>query len=232
MLNRVEERFYKRQKKKILDKCTHEGNCRCRRKVKWILNKIEANIPLKYIRYGFKNMTHPDIQKAKKAIQFYVKNLDVYFDEGEGYYLHGSPGLGKTAFGTIILSYALSKGFTIYYEEFADLVEFYTKAWDKQGDAKEEIRHAFVDKVYESDFLMIDGLGLEIKSSIGTSIMERVVRTRVNYNLPTIYASRLSLDTLCENHFKSKALLSLITESINNEITLVGKDARKKGKNK
>ena len=231
MLNKIQKRYLLRQKKKIMVKCNHQDYCRCKRKVKWIRNKIEANIPLKYILYGFKDMNAKDVKEIKISIQLYVKKLHSYFEEGTGYYLSGKEGLGKTAFGTIALSYALSKGYSIHYEEFTDLIEFYTRAWDKQGNERDEIKADFVESIYESDFLMIDGLGQEIPSKININILERVVRTRVNYNLPTIYASRLPMDIFCENHLKSKALLSLLTGSVK-EVNFEGKDYRKEKQKK
>ena len=227
-LNKLQRKYLLRRKEELLKDCKHTGMCECRKVFHLEMKKVKANIPFKYINFELKDVTHQAIKTEKELVKSYIKSQAKYYKEGRGLYMWGQPGLAKTALGTIILSYALRKGYSAHYIEFQDLAEFYTKAWDFSGDERREIKEDYDEKINHVDFLMIDNLGQEIDTKINPNILEKVIRFRVYHQLPIIYTSNKKLSVYCRNLKSSSGIIhSLFAESIQREIEFQGADFRK-----
>ncbi len=198
-MNEIQRRYLKRRKEEIFSRCNHdEMDCVCKRKFRREMKLImEGNIPIRYIKLKFCDITHPSLKAHKKMVMKYCKDYKRYFKEGIGFYFYGSTGLGKTALGILILKYVREKGKSVYFIDLKDLVMRYTSIWNEVGEKKKEYQDKFEKEILSVDYLMIDGLGLDINSKMIYDIMEKVMTTRVNGNLPTILTARHSIDTFC-----------------------------------
>lgn len=161
---------------------------------------------------------HDDIESAVKS---YIFDLPANYVVGQGLFLLGSNGTGKSHIASIILQIAYKKRFTIRYTTLNSLVPLGVKSG--YSEDAEEMYYEFL----KADFLVIDEIGKEQEGEkrANVTILEEVLRYRNMKELPTILITNLQIEDFSERYGKS--IISLIMQRFM-DITISGEDFRKK----
>jgi len=164
--------------------------CECYKKYFSTLSIITAGIPLKYRSFTFDDFNSVTLRKSVNKLKNYIEMLDKNKSNGTGLYLFGNSGTGKTSLGCLVMLEALKHGYSCYF----CVVDQYRKSL---FESNSEV----LDKIRNSQFLMIDDIGREFQDSKGfiESYLDDLVRHRTDNLTPTIITSNLSESTATDS---------------------------------
>jgi len=194
--------------------------CDCERQLQLHKHYLAAGIGMPYQRL---NWTDLESEEVAKAVEEYVENTE-FLKRGVGLFLTGGLGTGKTLAATLCLKKFIRDGFTCFATTFSEMVELYTAGWHS-----DEERTYFHRKVVESQVLLLDDVGRELKrkNRLSETTFDSVLRTRVQHGRSTIITTNLSMNELERGY--GGAVMSLLSErSIG--IEAQGSDYRKRAK--
>jgi len=197
--NRYLDRLY-RTTVQVCPKCKGSGAaCACRDFYEFEVKKAVSHIPRSLSNFTMDSLQSPHVQKAKKAVSLYIKDIKKNYDNGIGLFLWSKgTGTGKTSLGVITLMDALKNKYSVYYTTLEECVQLTTEGWFDKTKVGE-----FEQKILNVDFLLIDDVGgREVKSSgnalLINSRFTSLLKQRNDALLPTIITSNLSLDLIRE----------------------------------
>ena len=160
-----------------------------------------ANIPRRFREIDPKRFN----PAVRDTIKNYVANIETMFDEGWGLYLWGSHGGGKTAIACYLLSLALRMGRKALFILASDTTPYFMEKTPLTANL------TYSERIGECDMLVIDDLVVKDRDNYSDSLVEKVIRKRVNDKKITILTTNLKPKTLEENHI---ALSVLCLESM------------------
>ena len=136
--------------------------CECRSQMvaKARLRGIDSVIPAKYRGVSFERPPVTQIDNfVVKRVRDYSENLDRNLGEGNGLWLMGDTGTGKTTLGMLVASQALAAGKSVAVYFTPKLLNRIRQTY--QEAESENAYTAFFDQVTSVDLLYIDDLGSE-----------------------------------------------------------------------
>lgn len=126
----------------------------------------------------------------KKTLTYYVKDFNIYFEEGMGIYLHSnSPGSGKTTVMAIILKALMQKGYRVYCDSFIEIKKSLKEEFGKEDQPLIQI-------LKDKDILAIDDIGSEVMSNWLEEVFKEILDYRYNLLKPTFFTSNIPIDSL------------------------------------
>lgn len=181
----------------------------------------EANIP---VGYWFLPMSKfAGSEAIKLAANDYIENLKPHYAAGHNICFAGNYGIGKTYAICSILKSALIGGSTAYYTSLPEMSHMMT--------SKE--RDRYLNMCIRSDFLGLDEIDArhfsasdEAQSFFG-SMIEKVVRSRIQNQLPLILATNQKNPAAAFAGQHGRVIESLLSPSCK-VVTGLGLDFRKK----
>lgn len=228
MLSEKLKQILKRKKEALKEKYNApDGSPEVAAAFEILLKLAQANVPPKYWDYDLEQLDEANAHVRTKVGQ-YCEKLDKVIDHGQGLFLVGGNGTGKTLTACMILKRAVQQGYTA---RFTTLNEILSMATD--GTYNQEARKLFREQVMEVDFLVIDDItktykNAEKQTSAFVDIQfDTVFRTRANYNLPVIITSNHKREEAVKSvdEVLANSLLSLFNEHLK-DIVFLGKDRR------
>lgn len=154
--------------------------------IEMIHRYASANIQ---VDYWFKEMDKFEGDSSLiKVYNEYSKDIKVAYDKGYNYCFAGSHGLGKTMTASCILKRVVETGnYTALYVNLTDIINVLISS---DGDAKASGRKFLLSV----DFLVIDEfdsrfMGTENATDLFGRILEPILRSRIQNNLPTIFCT-------------------------------------------
>lgn len=173
----------------------------CRRAKAWE-EKKERNIQsLNFSRRISKNLLKLNIHPKEEDVQTLLN--------GQGLYLHGKTGSGKTLYASALLleidrrSYVypdISKKESKFIGSLY-LLEEIRNSFSAKKEEAEDVRKTtkeILDYYSFVDYLILDDLGSERPTEWALSILQMILNNRYEEILPTIITSNFDLDTLSE----------------------------------
>lgn len=150
---------YRTKKKK--DGSIHLTDCKCIQHISHEIKMIEANIPVQYRHWTFKQLDNKIIKDNRRSIERikkYIENLTENINNGKGLWFHASPGLAKSSLICNILKKAIDKGFNPYFGKASHFITLKSQLTRNDLEAKNTLQHIFdsvqilaieeIDKVY------------------------------------------------------------------------------------
>jgi len=205
--------------------CKGKGCFNCGQKNQSYFKMANSNIPLKF--WDLEISDFYGSIKIKNKIEQYITNLAKAYEKGIGLFLQGQNGRGKSMMASLILKAALNQGYTTYMTTLSDAITMFAGSWyDKKTEEQ------FKYQIISADFLVVDELGKELRSSkkesnqvdLAETAFNSFFRRRADLYLPTIICSNKRVEEIEFNYGKS--LLALFDEHII-AIRFEGKDYRK-----
>jgi DNA replication protein DnaC len=206
------------------DKARTSAYCRCRTQVVATARArgLSAVIPKKYRGVSF---DRPPITTIREGIvtqvRRYVRDVDAKLDAGEGLWLHGPVGTGKTSLAMLVSKAALDAGRTVAIYSLPRLLAEIRATFetDSEGSYVD-----FLDRLAAVDLLHVDDVGAERTSDWVLEQLYAIVNARYEDERSVIITTNLERDALVEQ-IKERTVSRL--EEMCTLVPLYGEDARR-----
>lgn len=215
-------------------KCKDTGNtgnewceCICRITNEFAAAELNENAPLSRSRFdNFRLEHYPENDDTKKTSprKIMEQNLEVcqkfaedFNGKGNGIFMLGATGLGKTHLSLSIANVVIEKGFCVVYASVPEIIRKLLDEINKKTDTAMSL-------ILSCDLLILDDLGAENNSDWSVSTLYEIINTRQNHSLPMIINTNLTHRELTEMYHDrlSSRMMSMKT------LLFLGKDNRVK----
>lgn len=189
------------------------------------------------IKRRFRQRTFPNFRtdtpgrrKSYEIAKEYADNFAVHRANGDGLYIEGTNGTGKTHLAAAIALQLIEQGVPVICKTASDLLMDIKKSFDRQ-----EISEAQVLDIYKKvDLLIIDDLGKEQCSDWSMSTLYSILNDRYEDMKPTIVTTNYNTDALAAaltpkgyDNTKIVAIISRLRE-VSRVVTMAWEDIRGK----
>lgn len=173
----------------------------------------------------------PERRKWLRVAKEYADRFPEKLDTGEGLYIEGNYGTGKTHLAAAIALQLIEAGVPVVCKTSIDLLMDIKKAFDGRDVSEEAILRAYKDV----DLLIIDDLGKEQVTEWSISTLYNILNDRYEDMKPTIITTNFGSDDLIavetpkgSNESRAEAIVSRLRE-VSTVLTMVGEDYRSQG---
>lgn len=163
----------------------------------------------------------PESATVTRAVRAYAEDIDQRLDAGEGLWLSGPVGTGKTTLAMAVSRAAIQAGRSVAIYSMPRLLARVRRTFD--GAAGEDSYSQFFERLTSVDLLHIDDLGAEKQSDWVLEQLYSIVDERYGAMRSMIVTSNLSYDDLREQI--GDRVVSRLTETCE-ELPLEGNDMR------
>lgn len=160
-----------------------------------------------YARFSWGDAHGVSVQ-TREFVEGYLADLAYHARQGNGLFLHGTNGNGKTLLASLVFRRFLREGYVGYWATWNEMLDLYTTGWRDN-----EERAWFDATVRNAQVLVIDDLGKESIGRAGVAMpaLDSMFRARVQSGQVTIMTTNESADGFRERY--SKAIVSLAAEA-------------------
>jgi len=186
--------------------------------------KTLSNMGDKYRNVSFETSEH--IEEHKKCIK-YCNNAVENYKQGNGLYLYGLYGRGKTHTLACILNNLSEQLFTPFFTTFNAVFTEIKSTYSFDNKRTEEDIYKFYTK--DVEFLFIDDLGTEYISERDNGIKKvifNIINDRLNNTMPIIFSSNLSIKQLVPAGIDERVMWRIKESCKGNVIPFNGKNFR------
>jgi DNA replication protein DnaC len=168
---------------------------------KQLINYISAGIGIRYIKLFV--AFDKDESFKKRANKLIQSPNEIYF--GNGVFIHGGFGIGKTSLGAFVTKRAIDKNISSFMITVSNLLEY-------KKDSFNGIQHQAIEIVKHCQFLMLDDIGKEYKSEYQTNYLDNLIRTRNQMALSTNFNSNHSILELVKKNYLLNSTKELLKD--------------------
>ena len=183
----------------VADEVTRTASfCRCRAQVvaSARAHGLSAVIPKKYRALSFDRPPVTAIRAQVVArVRSYVRDVDARIDAGEGLWLYGPVGTGKTSLAMLVSKAALDAGRTVAIYSLPRLLAEIRMTFD---DDHQQSYVDLLDRLTTVDLLHIDDVGAEKTSPWVLEQLYALINTRYEEERAVIITTNLERDELAE----------------------------------
>lgn len=178
------------------EKKAAEQEARRRRTLQEKVDRLlgESGIRKRFQQRTFPNFRRdtPDRRRNYEIAKEYADNFAVHSRRGDGLYIEGTNGTGKTHLAAAIALQLISEGVPVICKTSSDLLMDIKKSFDAAGAREHEILGVY-KKV---DLLIIDDLGKEQCTDWGVSTLYSILNDRYEDMKPTIITTNYNGESL------------------------------------
>ncbi|HEX4465732.1 MAG TPA: ATP-binding protein [Solirubrobacteraceae bacterium] len=198
--------------------------CRAGRIAKRRIASLEGRVPRHYQGVSFDRPPVPEIARVApdvvQEVRRYVRDIDARLDAGQGLWLMGDVGTGKTTLAMIVSMAALDAGRTVAIYSLPRLLNLVRDAIDSEGGMV-----AFLDRLAAVDLLHIDDLGAENTTDWVLEQLYSIVNTRYEDERAMIVTTNKNYEELIEQ--LGERTVSRLVAICGNGLPLYGEDDRR-----
>jgi DNA replication protein DnaC len=202
--------------------------CRERRMARRRARGVASAIPRKYRTVSFDAPPISDMARDPKSapvcrvVREYVEAIDDRLDEGEGLWLMGTVGTGKTSLAMLVSKAAVEAGRTVAIYSLPRLLSRIRRTYD--AEAGEQSYLEFFERLTEVDLLHIDDLGAEKRSDWVLEQLYAIVNERYESQRSVVVTTNLDQAALEEQI--GPRTVSRLVEICGDPLPLFGDDMR------
>jgi DNA replication protein DnaC len=202
--------------------------CRERRMARRRARGVASAIPRKYRGVSLDRPPISDMGRdprqapVYRAVRGYVDAIDDRLDEGEGLWLMGDVGTGKTTLAMLVSKAAVEAGRTVAIYSLPRLLSRIRRTYD--ADAGEQSYQEFFERLTEVDLLHIDDLGAEKRSEWVLEQLYSIVNERYETQRSVVVTTNLTQEELEEQI--GRRTVSRLIEICGEALPLFGDDMR------
>lgn len=170
----------------------------------------------------------PGRLKAYKAARNYAESFEAKLKTGEGLYIEGTNGTGKTHLAAAIALYLIEKEYSVIMRTSFDLLDEIKRRF---GDA-ERSEYQILEDYKKCDLLIIDDLGKELCTDWSMSILYSIINDRYEQMKPIIITTNFGADDLIraltpkgQGSHTIEAIISRLRE-VSKTLTMAWEDCR------
>lgn len=161
--------------------------------------KVERLLGKSGIKKRFRQRTFPNFirntterQKNYQIAKEYADAFPMHRERGDGLYIEGTNGTGKTHLAAAIALQLIGEGIPVICKTSGDLLQDIKKSFDTEGVREHEVLGVY-KKV---DLLIIDDLGKEQYTDWGVSTLYSILNDRYEDMKPTIITTNYNTENL------------------------------------
>ena len=202
--------------------------CRERRIARRRARGVASAIPRKYRTVSFDAPPVSDMARDPsrapvfRAVKDFVVSIDERLAEGQGLWLMGDVGTGKTTFAMLVSKAAVEGGNTVAIYSLPRLLSRIRRTYD--AEAGEQSYLEFFERLTEVDLLHIDDLGAEKRSDWVLEQLYAIINERYETQRSVVVTTNLSQEEL-EQQIGPRTVSRLV-EICNDPLPLFGHDMR------
>jgi DNA replication protein DnaC len=201
--------------------------CREQRLKRGRVRGVASAIPPRYRGVSFDRppvsdmARHAETRDAVGKVRTFIDNLDSNLETGQGLWLFGDTGTGKTTLAMLVSKEALEKGHSVAIYSLPKLLARIRRTYDEEpgGDSYS----AFFKRLTSVDLLHIDDFGAEKRSDWVLEQLYALVNERYEDERSVMLTTNLTVDKL-EDQI-GKRTVSRLTETCE-QVPLFGADRR------
>jgi DNA replication protein DnaC len=202
--------------------------CRDRRIARRRARGVASAIPRKYRTVSFDAPPVSDMARDParapvfRTVKEFVAAIDERLAQGQGLWLMGDVGTGKTTLAMLVSKAAVEAGNTVAIYSLPRLLSRIRRTYD--AEAGEQSYLEFFERLTEVDLLHIDDLGAEKRSDWVLEQLYAIVNERYETQRSVVVTTNLSQEKL-EQQIGSRTVSRLV-EICNDPLPLFGQDMR------
>lgn len=190
----------------------------------------QSGIKKRFMERTFPNFCcdTPGRKENFKIAKEYADNFSDHKAMGDGLYIEGTNGTGKTHLAAAIALQLIGEGIPVICKTSSDLLQDIKKSFSFEGTKEHEI----LDIYKKVDLLIIDDLGKEQCSDWSMSTLYSIMNDRYEAMKPTIITTNYNVDSLISaltpkgfDNMKIVAIISRLRET-NKVMTMAWEDIR------
>jgi len=207
------------------DDLAYVCECRAPRLAKAKAAGINSVIPRRYRGVSFDRPPVTEIDSVVvNAVRDWIDSMDRNLDEGNGLWLMGDTGTGKTTLAMLVSKETLKRGHSVAIYSLPKLLARIRSTFDAQ--AGEESYSEFFERLCDVDLLHIDDLGAEKQTEWVLEQLYALINERYEREKPIVVTTNL-------DHIELEAQIgertvSRLVEICGEALPLMGEDARLK----
>jgi len=211
----------------IIDEQTNTASdCRCRawRIARVRAARLEGRIPRRYQGVSFDRPPVSDIARTApdqiRAVRRYIGSIEENLDAGNGLWIQGDVGTGKTTLAMLISKAALDASRSVAIYSLPRLLNLLRESMDSDGGMLD-----FMDRLTAVDLLHIDDLGAEHQTEWVLEQLYSIVNARYEAERAIVATTNLMPDELSDR--LGPRTVSRLVEICGDLIPLFGQDNRR-----
>lgn len=154
----------------------------------------ESGIKKRFQQRTFPNFIRntPEREQSYRTAKEYADTFPIHRERGEGLYIEGTNGTGKTHLAAAIALQLIGEGIPVICKTSGDLLQDIKKSFDTEGVREHEV----LDIYKKVDLLIIDDLGKEQCTDWGMSTLYSILNDRYEDMKPTIITTNYDTESL------------------------------------
>lgn len=211
----------------VVDEATNTASdcaCRAGRIARMRTAGLEGRVPKRYRGVSFDRPPVPEIARVApdvvQAVRRYVSDIDAQLDAGQGLWLMGDVGTGKTTLAMIVSKAALDAGRSVAIYSLPRLLSLIRAAIETEAGMV-----GFLERLAAVDLLHIDDLGAENTTEWVLEQLYSIVNTRYEDERAMIVTTNLNYEDLIEQ--LGERTVSRLVAICGNGLPLFGEDDRR-----
>jgi DNA replication protein DnaC len=204
-------------------------DCRQRRIERARTSGLKGSLPKRFRGVSFERppvsdmARQPGLSATVGAVRRYCETIDEQLDAGNGLWLMGGPGTGKTTLAMLASKAAIDAGRSVAIYSTPALLARIRQTFDAEGG--EDGYLAFFDRLVSVDLLHIDDLGAERSTDWVLEQLYAIVDRRYNDERSIAFTTNLEEPELTEQ-VGARTVSRLIEMCDGNPLPLFGQDRR------
>jgi DNA replication protein DnaC len=198
--------------------------CRAARIARVRTAALEGRVPKRYRGVSFDRPPVPEIARVApdqvQAVRRYVRDVDANLDAGQGLWLMGDVGTGKTTLAMIVSKAALDAGRSVAIYSLPRLLNLIRDAIETEAGMV-----GFLERLAAVDLLHIDDLGAENTTEWVLEQLYSIVNTRYEDERAMIVTTNLRYEELIAQ--LGERTVSRLVAICGNGLPLYGEDDRR-----
>jgi DNA replication protein DnaC len=216
----------------VIDEATNTASdCRCRRAriARRRVRRLEASIPRRYRDVSFEQLTGTELVAFPEQIRVarrFAASIEERLDSGEGMWIMGDIGTGKTMLAMLISKAALDAGRAVAIYSLPRLLNLIREAIpsSRNGEDLDGVV-GFLDRLAGVDLLHVDDVGAENRTDWALEQLYSIVNTRYEEQRSIVLTTNLQPDELAEQ--VGARTVSRLIEMCGDPLPLFGEDRRR-----
>jgi len=210
----------------VIDEATNTASdceCRAARIAGARTRNLEGRIPRRYRGVSFERAPISDIARSApeqvRKVRLYVRSIAERLDAGEGLWLVGDVGTGKTSLAMLVSKAAMDAGRSVAIYSLPRLLNLLRESLESPGGLVD-----LLDRLTAVDLLHIDDLGAENQTDWVLEQLYSIVNSRYEAERAIVTTSNLMPEELTER--LGARTVSRLEEMCGEPIPLFGEDLR------
>ena len=199
-------------------------DCRAGRIAAARTRSLAGRIPRRYRGVSFDRAPVTDLARVApeqvRTVRRFVTDVDANLNAGNGLWIHGDVGTGKTTLAMLVSKAALDSGRSVAIYSLPRLLNLLRESIDQEGGLVE-----FIDRLTGVDLLHIDDLGAENQTPWVLEQLYSIVNARYEAERSIVATTNLMPDQLDER--LGARTVSRLVEVCGDPLPLFGDDRRR-----